>query len=222
MGLIILSATNFIIKWIITKVSFLWNYVNLNISHYLWLFINQLSFLSDNLAILKSWKFHKHYPTFLSLTLSISHLHVALMPLFAISAEYKCQERLLKPGAVVAQQRFRSTPIWSLLSNFPVDDQYFSWRARCKCMVGVETQIHSAVVFTCRLEACWQLWVGTFILHQKTLHFWWQTNSAPVKKWLEVSLTWKSGMSWSLVLDPDPGPSLLSICKPTLCFQHRG
>lgn len=119
MTLIVLSATNVIIKWIITSFIFcesilIWIFLITWLYLFIW-FINHF-FFSDNPDILKNTL----YPTLVSLTLSISHLHVALMPLFAISAsaKYKCQEGLLKPSTVGA--RIKLPPCTSLEFFFAI------------------------------------------------------------------------------------------------------
>ena len=114
------------------------NYVNPSISDYIFGFLSdfyQPLFFSDNPDILKNIL----YPTSVSLRMSISHLHVAPTPLFAISAsaEYKCQEVLLKPGTAEERIKLRCTSLGFFFSNFSVNDHNHSQMVGCKFVLGV-------------------------------------------------------------------------------------
>lgn len=73
------------------------------------MFIQRQLCFPDNLNIFEilSVPQRDYYPMTLSLTLPISHLLGAQIPLFAISVsvEYKCQECHLVPGTVVAETK---------------------------------------------------------------------------------------------------------------------
>lgn len=85
------------------------------------------------------------------------HWH-ALHDMLSLTLSHACVSNV-----IICNQCFS----WIKMSRapLPASDHNHSQRAICKRVVGVDSELF----YCCGLEACWHLWVGSYISSEKTL-----------------------------------------------------